>query len=318
MFTVSNAMDQLFTWLYYRSLQGLTNLESYMGYMGTEVFDNTYAKALIQFFYLLGLGLMLVGCIVACAEFAIDYQSGGGSIKDTGINILKGFAAANLFTTVPVQLFALSVHLQTIVATIFNQAGLTTDLTDIVSSGAAASKTTTPMEKLLSIPLDIFNTMMSTCPLLSVVGSLTGASGDSSQQHVPTFAVIFFWLAFLIAFVKILFDNLKRGGILLVQVCVCSLYMFSIPRGYTDGFFSWCKQVAGLCFTTFLQNMFLIIGLGALKSSLIFGVGILLAGAEIPRIAQQFGLESGIKGNMTSVSMTVSSFVNMGRTLAAA
>lgn len=309
-------MDQLLTWLYYRSLQGLTNLESYMGYMGTEVFDNIYAKALIQFFYLLAMGLMLVGCVVACGEFAIDYQNGSGNYKDLGLNILKGFATANLFTTVPVQLFALSVHLQTIVATIFNQAGLNTDLSGLTQSSSSSSSTST-MANLLSIPLSVFNAMISGDPLATIVGSLTGSSGDTTQQHVPSLAFIFFWLAFLIAFIKILFDNLKRGGILLVQICVCSLYMFSIPRGYTDGFFSWCKQVAGLCFTTFLQNMFLIIGLGALKSSLIFGVGILLAGAEIPRIAQQFGLESGLKANLSSVSMTVSSFVNMGRSLAA-
>ena len=36
--------------------------------------------------------------------------------------------------------------------------------------------------------------------------------------------------------VKIFFDNIKRGGILLIQIAVGSLYMFSIPRGYGDGF----------------------------------------------------------------------------------
>lgn len=30
--------------------------------------------------------------------------------------------------------------------------------------------------------------------------------------------------------VKIFFDNIKRGGILLIQIAVGSLYMFSIPR----------------------------------------------------------------------------------------
>ena len=36
--------------------------------------------------------------------------------------------------------------------------------------------------------------------------------------------------------IKIVFANIKRGGILLCQIAVGSLYMFSIPRGYTDGF----------------------------------------------------------------------------------
>lgn len=46
--------------------------------------------------------------------------------------------------------------------------------------------------------------------------------------------------------IKVFFANLKRGGILLIQIAVGSLYMFSIPRGYTDGFTQWMKQVIGL------------------------------------------------------------------------
>ena len=36
-----------------------------------------------------------------------------------------------------------------------------------------------------------------------------------------------------ISVVKVFFANLKRGGILLIQIAVGSLYMFSVPRGYT-------------------------------------------------------------------------------------
>ena len=52
--------------------------------------------------------------------------------------------------------------------------------------------------------------------------------------------------------IKIFFQNIKRGGILLVQMAVGSLYMFSVPRGYTDGFNQWCKQVAAICLTAFM------------------------------------------------------------------
>ena len=41
---------------------------------------------------------------------------------------------------------------------------------------------------------------------------------------------------------KSFFANIKRGGILLIQIAVGSLYMFSIPRGYTDGFNQWCNR----------------------------------------------------------------------------
>lgn len=35
--------------------------------------------------------------------------------------------------------------------------------------------------------------------------------------------------------VKVVFANIKRGGIMLCQIAVGSLYLFSVPRGYTDG-----------------------------------------------------------------------------------
>ena len=42
--------------------------------------------------------------------------------------------------------------------------------------------------------------------------------------------------------IKVFFANLKRGGILLIQIAVGSLYMFSVPRGYLDGFYQWCSR----------------------------------------------------------------------------
>jgi hypothetical protein len=43
-------------------------------------------------------------------------------------------------------------------------------------------------------------------------------------------------IAFAYAVVKIFFANIKRGGILLIQIAVESLYPFSVPRSYSDGF----------------------------------------------------------------------------------
>ena len=42
---------------------------------------------------------------------------------------------------------------------------------------------------------------------------------------------------------------------------VGALYMFSVPRGYSDGFTQWCKQIVGLCLTAFLQSTILVAGL---------------------------------------------------------
>ena len=74
--------------------------------------------------------------------------------------------------------------------------------------------------------------------------------------------------------------------------------MFSVPRGYMDGFYSWCKQVAGLCLTAFLQSTILIAGLMVWSENMLLGCGLMLSANEIPRIAQQFGLDTSTKANI--------------------
>lgn len=91
---------------------------------------------------------------------------------------------------------------------------------------------------------------------------------------------------------KIFFDNIKRGGILLIQLAVGSLYMFSIPRGYGDGFNNWVKQVFALCLTAFLQTTLLFLGLLSWSTNMLLAIGIMMSAAEVPRIAQQFGLDN--------------------------
>ena len=47
----------------------------------------------------------------------------------------------------------------------------------------------------------------------------------------------------------------------MIQIAIGSLYMFSVPRGYNDGFNQWCKQVIALCFTAFMQTTLMFLGL---------------------------------------------------------
>ena len=89
--------------------------------------------------------------------------------------------------------------------------------------------------------------------------------------------------------------------------------MFSIPRGYGDGFTQWIKQVVALCLTTFMQTTLLFLGLMTWKTDLLLGIGIMLAANEVPRIAMSFGLDTSIKMNMMSVVHTTSTAVNMAR-----
>lgn len=79
----------------------------------------------------------------------------------------------------------------------------------------------------------------------------------------------------------------------MIQISVGALYMFSVPRGYTDGFNQWCKQIAALCLTAFMQTTLLYLGLLTFPDHMLLGLGIMLAANEVPRIAQQFGLQKG-------------------------
>ena len=110
--------------------------------------------------------------------------------------------------------------------------------------------------------------------------------------------------------VKLFFANIKRGGILLCQIAVGSLYMFSIPRGFSDGFNGWCKQIFALCLTAFLQTSLMFLGLLTWQTNMLLGLGIMLAANEVPRIAQQFGLDTSVRVNMMSVTSTVNTAVS--------
>lgn len=118
--------------------------------------------------------------------------------------------------------------------------------------------------------------------------------------------------------VKLFFANIKRGGILLIQIAVGAMYMFSVPRGFTDGFWGWCKQVAALCLTAFLQTTLLFLGLLTFNVNMLLGLGLLLSANEVPRIAQQFGLDTSARVSLTSVIHHTTTAVNLTRSVVGA
>lgn len=118
------------------------------------------------------------------------------------------------------------------------------------------------------------------------------------------------------ATVKVFLASVKRGGILLIQIAIGSLYMFSVPRGFNDGFTMWIKQVIATCLTTFLQSVMLICGLILFKDYWLLGLGIMLGAGEIPRIAGLFGLETSIRPNINGVVNTAQSAVHLSRMIA--
>ena len=161
---------------------------------------------------------------------------------------------------------------------------------------------------------DIITELNEIQTLADVVNSSHFGLGIITSPIMLLFCVILMGYAVL----KVFFANLKRGGILLIQIAVGSLYMFSVPRGYLDGFMSWTRQVIGLCLTAFLQSTILIAGLMVFKDHALMGVGLMLSAGEVPRIAGSFGLDTTTKANITSAVYTAQSAVNVTRTIAAA
>lgn len=93
--------------------------------------------------------------------------------------------------------------------------------------------------------------------------------------------------------------------------------MFSVPRGYIDGFTSWSKQIIGLCLSTFLQVVILTAGLLAIGDQALLGLGLMLASNEIPRIAGQFGLDTSTRANIMGSVYAAQSAWNMSKSVAA-
>ena len=296
------------TWIYYTILNGLQDFMQYMGGMGAELFNNPYIKAILLFFQLFASALFLVGFIMAFFDYVLSYDSGKASIKDFLFNVMKGMMATTLFTTVPVKLYQLSIDMENTIGAAINRAA---------GSAATAATSSTPASVSITLAISSFVNLISGNPISNIVGAITSsqATGAAAQQHVPTIANLLFIIAFVYGFFKVLFGNIKRGGLILVQICVCPLYIFSLVRGYSDAFTGWCKQVIGLCFTAFVQNLLLVIGLIVFRTDMVSGVGLMLTAAEVPRIAQAFGMETSMKANISQISHTASSIMGIGKTL---
>lgn len=116
--------------------------------------------------------------------------------------------------------------------------------------------------------------------------------------------------------IKCFFSNIKRGGILLTQIAVGSLHMLSLPREYSEGFTAWAKQIIALCFTTFMQTTLLLLGVLTMQTHALLGLGVMMAANEVPRIAQQFGLDTSVRINMISAVHTTTTVINLGRAIA--
>lgn len=138
----------------------------------------------------------------------------------------------------------------------------------------------------------------------TVIGVATYVIQSLENDH--TLSSLIFINLFGYCTIKVVLANVKRGGILLCQIAVGSLYMFSVPRGFTDGFYSWMKQVIATCLTAFLQTTILFLEMLTYPTSGILALRLCLSANEVARIAQMFGLDTSTHINMMSVSSAVS------------
>ena len=288
-FVADKILGQIVDWFYGQVVGFLGNFFAEMGNMGVELFEMSWVQSIVLFFSYLAWALYGTGLVVACFECGIEYSSGRGNIRETALNAIKGFMAVSLFTVVPVRLYELSVTLQ---------GQLTAGITGYGASiGDVASDIMQEFSAVESL------TDLTSGPFLGF-GSITSG-----------IMILFCIILMAYAIIKVFFANLKRGGILLIQIAVGSLYMFSVPRGYTDGFIQWCKQIIGLCLSAFLQATILVAGLMVFKDHALLGLGLMLSAGEIPRIAGAFGLDTSTKASLMSAVYTAQAAVNTTRTV---
>lgn len=274
--------DKFMSFIYSMVYQALADFFTLMTEIGANLFDLGWVQAALRFFNLFGWGLFIAGLVVAVFDAAIEYQTMGRmNIKRQVLPFLYGLLAVNLFTVVPVELFRFSVNLQNTFAK------------DLASEA-------------IGMNLDIQELSLGVLSLYET--PLVG------QHNILLNLLIIICLGYCV--VKCFFSNIKRGGILLTQIAVGSLYLFSLPRGFTEGFTAWCKQIVALCFTTFMQTTLLMMGLVTMQSHPLLGLGVMLAANEVPRIAQHFGLDTSTRVNMMSAVHTTTTAINLTRAIA--
>ena len=270
--------DMFIKWIYEALYTAIGDFFTMIAGMGSELFDLPWVQAFLKLFSLFGWALFTAGLVIAVFDTAIEYQSMRQiNIKRQVLPIIYSFLAVSLFTTVPVRLYNFCLTVQNV---------FTGDLAGILGSHMAATGNIGGIA-------------------YTVLTTLTGT---------PNLMNLFFLIALGYCVIKIFFQNIKRAGILLTQIAVGSLYMFGMPKGYTDGFFTWCKQVAALCLTAFLQMTLMVLGLMTWQENILLGLGVMLSANEVPRIAQSFGLDTSM--NVMNVVHSTTSVVNLTKAIA--
>jgi len=182
-------MDMVLRWFYEMVYNAIAEFFTKMGAMGAEIFHLPWVAAVVKLFAQFGWALFAVGLLVAIFDTAIESQNGRASPKTTAMNVMKGFLATGLFSIVPVRLYEFCISLQ---STFLGE------LTAIMAGGR-------------TLGLDEQS--------INVLEGSFRATMDVELKLFNLLALI----AFAYCVVRIFFANLKRGGILIIQIAVSSL-----------------------------------------------------------------------------------------------
>ena len=180
---ISNTIwNTMLKWLYETIYNATADFFTMMGNMGADIFALDWVQATIKLFTLFGWSLFAAGVVVAVFDVAIEYQHGRADIKTAAVNILKGFFACSLIGVVPIELYKFCISLQNT---------FSHDLSALFAGGQS---------------IDLAGQSTSV---------LQGSFAISTQVSFSLFNILSL-IAFAYCVVKIFFQNIKRGGILLV------------------------------------------------------------------------------------------------------
>lgn len=246
----------------------------------TSLFDNNIVNSFLWFVSTLAGLLFVMGIGFAVFEMGVNSHEGkGSSVQDLFLNIVKGLMATACLTSLPVLLLKFTNHICNMICEAFT--------------------------------------------LNATIEFIYNSSQGGTANFFSGWLMPFFYIIVFICVFKVFLGNLKRAGILITLMFLGSIHIFSIPRGYVDAFFSWCKQVIGLCITSFMTNILITLGAvvystnqGADAGDLILSAGVMLSASEVPRIAQQFGLDTSMRTNVSQAIFATSGITSIVRSFA--
>jgi len=180
--TITDAIwDVMFEWLFNLIYGAVADLFEFINASTSSIFALSWVQSFIALFHSLAWMLFVCGLIVAVFDTAIAYESGQANIKNTCLNVLKGFMAASLVTVVPQRLYSFCVNLQ---------GTFSSDLLGNFISGTTTTVADSGLTVIMALAMDV--------SLFS----------------------LFFIILFGYCTVKVVFSNIKRGGIMLCQIAV--------------------------------------------------------------------------------------------------